>query len=61
LIHPLLYEGDPVDALKIDEFSKRIVKDVKEGLFTQLINKYLTNNTHQVILRFKPDEKYMEE
>ena len=51
-----LYDGNPLDVFKFNEYSERIRKDYKNGIFEELIQKYLIGNQHKLILKMIPDE-----
>ena len=55
-----LYDGNPLDVFRFNEFSECIRKDFKNGIFQELIKKYLINNQHKLILKMIPDESITE-
>jgi len=60
MVPQIIYEGDPLNTLKIDEYAKRLKEDFKKGIFSKLIEKYLLNNPHKLRLKFEPDPTVME-
>lgn len=51
-----LHHGDPLTFFKIDEFSKQIREDFKNGkVFNDLISKYITKNNFCLKLISLPD------
>lgn len=55
-----LHDGNPTDALKAKQYSKQLRADFKKGIFEDLIEKYILNNQHKVVLKFTPEEGYMD-
>lgn len=55
-----LHDGDPLDVFKLNEYLVRIRKDYNNGIFEQLIQKYLIKNPHKLILKFIPDDTLTE-
>jgi len=55
----VLHGGNIIDFFKIDEFSKKIRKDVNEKrVFQELTKKYLIDNNHKLKLTFLPDKEF---
>ena len=50
-----LYGGDPVDALQVNALLKFLREKLKTNYFESLIENYLLDNTHKLLLTLRPE------
>ena len=55
-----LYDGDPLDGLRYNKLLAELREGIKTNYYEQLIENYLLDNTHKVLLTLMP-KKGMEE
>ncbi len=51
-----LYEGDPLVGLRYNEILKQLRQGIKARYYEQLIENYLLDNTHKVIVTLNPEQ-----
>lgn len=49
-----LYGGNPVDGLRYDNILKELREGINNGYFERLIENYLLDNTHKVVVTLRP-------
>ena len=49
-----LYDGDPADALKVDELFSELREKVSTGYYESLIQEYILNSSHHATVLLKP-------
>ncbi len=54
LMNSWLYDGDPVLPLCYEKLIRRMKAGLEDGYFEKVLEKYVLNNTHKVLLTLKP-------
>lgn len=53
-----LYDGDPLDGLRYNKLLAELREGIKTNYYEQLIENYLLDNTHKVLLTLMPKKAW---
>ena len=62
MIPHCVYKGNPLTVFEIGDFANQLKKDFKnEKILENLVQKYLIDNHHKILLRLVPDPDLLAE